>query len=442
MSFPPHASYKNSGVEWVGERPAHWQLKRFKTVFHERDHRSEDGSEELLSVSAYTGVTPRRELLEQDDFISRAESLEGYKRCEPDDLIMNIMLAWNRGLGFARQAGIVSPAYSVFDVIDESNPRFLDYLVRSNELIGYFKAFSSGVIDSRLRIYPERFLSLYCSLPPVDEQQAIADFLDRETAKIDALVEAQQRLIALLKEKRQAVISHAVTKGLAPSAPLKPSGLEWLGDVPRHWEVKPLAYVCSEIGSGTTPSQAEGFYGGDVNWVTTSELREGPIAVTASTVTDRAVYELSALKVYPAGTLLLAMYGATVGRLGWLLSPACTNQACCALVPKPGSSMQYYADVLSSAQPELKLLAAGGGQPNLSQEKVRSFRVPCPPAYEQREISEFLSVQRGNSESLAREADCAIALLTERRAALISAAITGKIDVHSQVSQRQPAEAA
>src|SRR5262249_19616258 len=154
-----------------------------------------------------------------------------------------------RGLGFSKQKGIVSPAYAVFQVIDDSNPRFLDYLLRSNEAIAYFRSYSTGVIDSRLRLYPETFGELYCYLPSPSEQAAIAEFLDRETGKIDSLVEEQKRLIELLKEKRQAVISHFVTKGLDASAKMKDSGVAWLGEAPKHWGVKRLRFLC-DIGTG------------------------------------------------------------------------------------------------------------------------------------------------------------------------------------------------
>ncbi|HGM4856347.1 TPA: restriction endonuclease subunit S, partial [Pseudomonas aeruginosa] len=230
MSFPAYPDYKHSGIELLPEYPSHWALKRFKNVFEERAERSSDGSEELLSVSAYFGVKPRSETLDEGDHLSRAESLEGYKVCRAGDLVINIMLAWNRGLGFSWQHGIVSPAYSVFHVTDGSYPKFLDYLVRSDEYIRYFKTHSAGIMDSRLRLYPESFGRLFSVIPPACEQTQIARFLDHETARIDALIEEQQRLIELLKEKRQAVISHAVTKGLDPTVPMKDSGVEWLGE--------------------------------------------------------------------------------------------------------------------------------------------------------------------------------------------------------------------
>ncbi|XXG32038.1 MAG: restriction endonuclease subunit S [Ferrovum myxofaciens] len=207
----PSVPMKDSGVEWLGEVPEGWDAKRFKQVFRERNERSTDGAETLLSVSSYTGVSPRSEIIDEGDHLSRADSLEGYKVCYPNDLVMNIMLAWNRGLAFSNYEGIVSPAYCVFSVVDGSIPRFLNYLVRTDLYTIYFKAFSSGVIDSRLRLYPDIFGSLFCVLPKPQEQTAIASFLDRETAKIDSLTAEAERGIVLLKERRSALISAAVT---------------------------------------------------------------------------------------------------------------------------------------------------------------------------------------------------------------------------------------
>jgi type I restriction enzyme S subunit len=207
----PQAPLKPSGIDWLGEVPAHWQMRRFKHFLSERHLRSVEGSEELLSVSAYTGVRPRREGLEVDDHLSRAETLEGYKLCYSGDLVINIMLAWNRGLGVARHDGMVSPAYAVFHFHGAAHPSFWDYYLRSDGAIGHFERHSTGIIQSRLRMYPETFLALSCAVPTIEEQAAIAAFLDRETGKIDALVEEAERGITLLQERRAALISAAVT---------------------------------------------------------------------------------------------------------------------------------------------------------------------------------------------------------------------------------------
>lgn len=206
------ARMKDSGVEWLGEIPAGWKVVRNKEIFVEVDDRSETGEETLLAVSEYYGVKPRAEVIAEGEFLSRAESLVGYKRLRTDDLAMNFMLAWKSGLGFSRCDGIISPAYAVFRLKSpEANPKYLHYLLRSPHAAAEFKRWSYGIIDSRLRLYPDVFLSLRCLLPPLAEQREIAAYLDRETGKIDALIGKVEGAIALLREYRAALISAAVT---------------------------------------------------------------------------------------------------------------------------------------------------------------------------------------------------------------------------------------
>ena len=167
------------------------------------------------------------------------------------------MLAWKRGLGVSKFEGIVSPAYSVFRFFESANPDYMHYLLLIDLYTGHFKTRSTGVIDSRLRLYPDSFFDTSLIVPPLPEQTQIAAFLDHETAKIDRLIEKQQALISLLKEKRQAVISHAVTKGLNPHAPLKDSGIKWLGQVPAHWRVLGLGKVVDLMANGSSANQTD-----------------------------------------------------------------------------------------------------------------------------------------------------------------------------------------
>ena len=223
--YQAYPEYKSTGLEFIKNIPSTWSILKGKFVFSEFSERSTTGLETLLSVSEYYGVKPRQDVIADGDFLSRAESLIDYKKCQKNDLVMNIMLAWKRGLGVTKYDGIVSPAYSVFRFNKTANPDYMHFLLRTDTYTGYFKTRSTGVIDSRLRLYPENFGNVPILLPPVDQQERIANFLDHETAKIDTLIDKQQQLIQLLKEKRQAVISHAVTKGLNPNAPMRDSGV-------------------------------------------------------------------------------------------------------------------------------------------------------------------------------------------------------------------------
>ena len=450
MSLPRYPKYKGSGVKWLGEVPSHWQVVRYKQVFRERDERSVDGSETLLSVSAYTGVSPRIEIIDEGEHLSRAESLVGYKVCHPNDLVMNIMLAWNRGLGVTRYYGIVSPAYSVFEVTNGAAPRYLDYMLRSDQATLYFKAFSSGVVDSRLRLYPDTFGSLFCALPQEPEQVAIADFLDRETAKIDALIAEQEKLLVLLAEKRQAAVSHAVTRGLNPNAPMKDSGIPWLGEVPVHWEILPIKRVTLSIEQGWSP-QCESYpIESSEEW---GVLKVGCVNGGVFTATEN--------KKLPKDLEPIGAYTLKQGDL--LVSRANTRElvGSAAVVPEdhrnlllcdklyrlrvhntscdPWFVSAFLGTSRARSQIEIEATGTSSSMLNIGQFVILELPIGLPPIEEQRRIVHFVADEAGRLDRLRREAERAIDLLRERRSTLIAAAVTGKIDVRSMTQgEKEP----
>jgi type I restriction enzyme S subunit len=238
MSFPHYPAYKPSSVEWLGEVPEHWEVKRIASLYREV---VEQGSDELpvLSVSIHHGVSDS-ELSEEemDRKVTRSEDRSKYKRVTPGDLVYNMMRAWQGAFGTVCVEGMVSPAYVVARPTSNVPSTWIEYLLRTDPAISEIKRFSRGITDFRLRLYWDEFKNLRVCLPPSNERGVLLRFLDHETAKIDALIAEQQRLIVLLQEKRQAVISHAVTKGLNPDAPMKDSGVEWLGEVPEQWPIE------------------------------------------------------------------------------------------------------------------------------------------------------------------------------------------------------------
>jgi type I restriction enzyme S subunit len=204
----PVAQRKESGVPWIEKVPDHWRIERAKWLFTERDDRSESGDEELLSVSHLTGVTSRAE---KNVNMFMAESLEGYKRCETGDLVINTLWAWMGAMGVTRQPGIVSPAYNVYQPVPELDPDYIDLLVRTPRFAEEITRYSKGVWSSRMRLYPEGLYEAWLPVPPKEEQQAIVAHIKQETQKIDAFALATERTIALLQERRSALISAAVT---------------------------------------------------------------------------------------------------------------------------------------------------------------------------------------------------------------------------------------
>lgn len=205
-----HVKLKDSGVEWIGKIPEHWEVKRFKSIFTECKDVSTTGTEDLLSVSEYYGIARRTDKMEDGEYETRAESLVGYKLCQKGDLVINIMLAWKRGLGISDYNGIVSPSYAVYRgrrII----PHYFHYLMRTDKYIAEYKRNSTGIIDSRLRLYTDKFNDIKAIVPPLSEQKQIAAYLDDCCAKIDEAVTIIDKQIDALKRLKRSLINEVVT---------------------------------------------------------------------------------------------------------------------------------------------------------------------------------------------------------------------------------------
>lgn len=435
--YKAYPEYKDSGVEWLGEIPTYWQTLRGKYVFKEVRELSTTGDETLLSVSEYYGVKPRQDTIEDGDFISRADSLIGYKKCQVNDLAMNIMLAWKTGLGVSNYDGIISPAYSVFRFdTAKAQPEYMHYLLRTKIYTTQFKSLSTGVIDSRLRLYPETFGIVEILLPSLGEQKKICAFLSHETAKIDNLIEKQQQLIELLKEKRQAVISHAVTKGLNPNVPMKDSGIEWLGEVPAHWEVKKLKHVAHIIDcKNRTP---EYFDDGEYLVVRTTNVKKQSLVLDDALYTNERDFKIWTERgVPPVGSILFTRE-APAGEI--CIVPAftklCMGQRMMNFICHQSNYTNFLFDYLTSdcLKRYIESEAAGSTVSHLRVEQVYNIPIVIPSNSEQKNIDEMVGVMKAQYSRLIDDAECSLVLLQERRTALISAAVTGKIDVRDWVA--------
>ena len=214
-----YTSYKDTGIDYIGEIPSEWSIIKIKHLFKEINEKSVDGSEELLSVSQYTGVTPKREKIdEEEDNLTNAATLEGYKLVQVNDLVINIMLAWNGCLGVSNYAGISSPAYCVYRLKTDHNPKYFDYLLKTEIYKAEFKRNSTGIIDSRLRLYTDKLFNIYSILPPKLIQDRIVEFLEKKIKLFDALMFSNSlifgkssRKAGLLQEYRNTLIYEAVT---------------------------------------------------------------------------------------------------------------------------------------------------------------------------------------------------------------------------------------
>ena len=324
ISFPKYPVYKESGVEWLDEVPEHWNVAPVGMYYEIRngfpfsaDNFSPEGAPEHRLIRI-------RDILGNDSPLYTDESCPAQSIVENGDILIGMdgdfnITSWAEGKAKLNQRVCAVRGRSF------SWDRFFFYGIGAPLKIINDLTFATTV----KHLASSQILKTRFPIPPETEMENIARFLDHETARIDALIEEQQRLIELLKEKRQAVISHAVTKGLDPTVPMKDSGVEWLGEVPQHWQVGALGYFAG-IDTGATPDRGNPeYWGGDMPWIKTGEVNYENISQAEEHITREGVKN-SAAKVAPKGTLLMAMYGqgVTRGRVAILDIEAAYNQAC------------------------------------------------------------------------------------------------------------------
>lgn len=425
-----YSKMKDSGVEWIGKMPIGWKVIRNKALFEEVNERCEANPNlPLLSVSEYYGVAPRAEKIAEDEMLTRAESLEGYKVCHKNDIVMNIMLAWKRSQGVSQYDGIVSPAYCVFRRKDDApiDMRYIHYLIRTDRYADEYKCHSTGIIDSRLRLYPDKFLALESHVPPLPEQTAIAAYLDEKCATIDGIIAEAKATIEEYKAWKASVIFEAVTKGLDPNAEMKDSGVEWIGQMPRGWSRDKINRIYGIIGSGTTPKFDDAKdNSGPINWILSGDVYSGgDITEVKNQIAESFLSEYSALKIYNPPFVVIAMYGASIGNMAISYISGCVNQACCVLgSPRENFNYAYYA--LQALKSHLLSSALGGGQPNISQQIIKAQWLPIPPLPEQTAIAAYLDSKCAAIDGVIAEKEALIAELETYKKSLIFETVTGK----------------
>jgi type I restriction enzyme S subunit len=335
-------------------------------------------------------------------------------------------------LAKALRAGSSGEAVGDFHVmrpVAGINSRFAQYQILNREFIAIVDGSTFG--SKMPRASWEFVGGMKVTTPPQAEQKSIAAFLDQETAKIDELVAEQQRLMELLKEKRQAVISHAVTKGLNPKAALKPSGIEWLGDVPEHWEVMSLRRCCSSVQTGGTPSNEPPSIDLEQGmvWYTPGDFGDSLYLTTSTRKISAEAVASGEAKVFPPKSVLIVSIGATLGKIGFAVEPSSANQQINAVIPNEKIDGYFLAYSLLVKTEVMRFLSNASTIGIMNQEKTKDIWLAVPPRKEQNVISAFLDTEIAKLDTLTAEAQRAIDLLQERRTALISAAVTGQIDV-------------
>jgi type I restriction enzyme S subunit len=424
-----YSRYKDSGVDWLGDIPEHWETKRSKFLWTETTNLSKEGNEQLLSVSQYVGVKTNKNE-------SRSENLIGYKKVCKDNLVTNIMLAWLGGLGISNFDGVVSPAYSIYQASNEILPRFAHYLYRTKIYLDEFARRSSGIVSSRWRMYTDDFGEVRTILPPKPEQEAIANFLDETCGKLDIVVAEKEKMIALLKELKQALIQKVVTRGLDENVPMKDSGVDWIGEIPVGWEKAKVKNVSLKISKGTTPS-TEGqsiLSEGSVRYIKSENIFEGSIkSYPRFFISDKTNKILSRSQLQK-DDILFVIAGASLGKTAIISEkeiPSNTNQAVSFIRPNKKIIPKFLIFWLTSdlINQLLWLDAVQSAQPNLSMEDLGNFPIFIPPKKEQEKIVNYIDTQSQKTDQAVRQQEQAIVKLKEYKASLVDSCVLGKVKV-------------
>ena len=436
MSFPRYPEYKDSGVPWAEVIPTAWNVLPLYVIANECDD-SNQGMQEKNLLSLSYGRIVQKDINSNDGLLP--ESFETYQIVQSNDIVLRLTDLQNdqRSLRSALvgQAGIITSAYLAVrpqGVV----PRFLSYLLRAYDTTKVFYSMGGGLRQSMKFADLKR---LPMVLPTQEEQGMIATFLDRETAKIDALAAEQEKLIALLQEKRQAVISHAVTKGLDPNVPMKDSGVEWLGEVPGHWEVRALKNIVSTpITDG--PHETPQFFDEGVPFVSAEAVSQGFINFEKirGYISPEDHQRYSQKYLPRRGDVYMVKSGATTGVTAIVETDQEFNIWSPLAALRCGDKMfpKYLLHYMRSRhfQEAVTLNWSFGTQQNIGMGVIGDLSTPVPPLEEHTSIASFLDRETTKLDTLTTEARTAITLLQERRTALISAAVTGQIDVRGLAS--------
>ena len=423
---------KPSGIEWLGDIPEHWEVKKVGQLFRLRIEKSGiDHGKELLSVYSSIGVKPRKDMEQRGN---KASTTNDYWIVKKGDIVSNKLLAWMGAIGVSHYEGVTSPAYDILMPICELNSDYFHYLFRTKLYIQQFKIRSRGILDMKLRFYFDEFKTLSIATPPIEEQNQIAQYLDYKTKQINRFIKNKQKLIKLLKEQKQNIINQAVTGkkplGLrrspdrdaqndkAPSQGVggyKPSGIEWLGDIPEHWEVKKVRQIFECLNNRRIPL---------------SSVERGKMAnrkydyYGASSVIDKVENF-----IFDDKLILIAEDGANLVFRNLPL----------VIIAKGQFWVNNHAHILKPKEDNLEYLAyaleridylpwiSGAAQPKLTKNRLLSVNLPLPPLEEQKTIVEYIEKETAIIDKVIERTEKEIELIKEYKTTLISEVVTGKL---------------
>jgi type I restriction enzyme S subunit len=419
----PYPEYMESGLQWLGPIPSHWKLLRSKYLFREVDERSVTGRETRLSMSQQHGLIPSSRM-EAHRLVS--ESQVGAKICEPGYLVLNRLKAHLGVFALASQRGLVSPDYTVLRPTRDFEARYFEAFYRTPECRVELYRRAKGIVEGFWRLYTDDFNDIRVPMPDREEQATMLKFLDYANGRIERVTRTKKKLIALLHEQKKAIIHSAVTRGLDPQVPLKPSGIPWLHDIPKHWEVRRLSSVAEFL-----PGKAhEQFFDPSGRYICVN-------ARFVSTGGDSRKFCTQNFSPALKGDVLMVMSDLPNGRAlarAFFVNddgPYAVNQRVC-IIRAYGMNSKFLAYFANRNQALLRH-DDGSNQTHLSNGDFKTMPLLCPPRGEQDAIVRMLDKETAEIDIVAHAAEREIDLLREYRTRLIADVVTGKLDVRAAV---------
>ncbi|HEC1573250.1 TPA: restriction endonuclease subunit S [Campylobacter upsaliensis] len=419
-------SYKPSGIEWLGEIPQSWENVSIRSCFTESNQRCNTDSYPLLSVTIANGIIYQDNIENKKDISNDDKS--NYKIVPLNAVAYNKMRMWQGAVGVnTLTTGIVSPAYIVAIPNEKILPNFVSYLFKSKIMIGEFDKNSYGLCLDMNNLRYDDFRNIKIPLPPLQEQKEIAEFLDKKCEKIQNYINKKQKLITLLQEKKQALINEVITKGLNPNIEFKNSGIEWLGEIPKHWEVKKIKYIYKSI-NGFTPDTSNASYYDNFNgydWITISDINKKYVNESEVKVSQKYIDKFHP-QVTPKGSLLYS-FKLSVGLVAFAKKDIYTNEAVLSFLNTNDVDLNflYYSSFLIQFNAKENIY----GAKLLNKELINNAFMVFPPLQEQKEIAEFLDSKVAQINSVIEKTKKQIELVKEYKNTLINEAVCGRINL-------------
>jgi len=417
----PYPEYRESGVPWLGAIPAHWDVRRCKYLFREVDERSDKGEETHLSMSQKHGLIPSRDLGGRR---LHSESYAGGKLCETNDLVLNRLKAHLGVFAMARQPGVISPDYTVLRPICDGNPEFFMHVFKTPSCTAELRCSTKGIVEGFWRLYTDDFYNVRVPVPALDERETILRFIRSLDARVRRFIRNRRRLIEVLNEQKQAIIERAFTRGLDPGVRLKPSGIDWLGDVPQHWELRRLKYLVQNINEQTSSLRNGDLYVAlehVESWTGRLALPDGEVSFDSQVKRFRGGDILfGKLRPYLAKVTQPQQAGVCVGEF-LVLRPSDATILPSFLEQKLRS--KQIIDLVNSS-------TFGAKMPRADWTFIGNVQIAFSPKHdEQAMILNRIARETATLTSAIERIQCEIALVQEYRTRLIADVVTGKVDV-------------